>query len=89
MEKISELLDFRRQRCYIVGNKGDNSMITFKEQCEVHHNRYGLNAAETAENVKMDRDMRSFLNVTWKTKVAYDQWLRDMEALGSEGIMKV
>ena len=83
------MLDFRREHYYIGGTKGEKTMITFKEQCEVHHKRYGRNATETAENVKMDRDMRSFLNVTWKTKVAYDQWLRDMEVLGSEGIMKV
>lgn len=59
-------------------------MITFKEQCEVYHERYKLSASEVKENVKADNDMRKLLNEKWFTKDDYRDYLDRMEKLGSE-----
>jgi len=61
-------------------------MITFKEACEVYHERYRLSAPEARQNVKLDfeildnRENRHHLY----TKESFNQYLQEMEDLGSD-----
>ena len=63
-------------------------MITFKEACEVYHERYTLNAAEVRQNVKMDFECFA-KEENWKTKENYHNYLKKMENYNIDRLEKL
>ena len=61
-------------------------MITFKEQTQVYHKRYKLNAVEAASSAKLDREMLDNKDDQHNlaSVEAYNAWMDEMERLGDE-----